>query len=189
MNWVSIGSGNGLSPALRQAITWTNADLLSIGPLGTTFSENWIEILTFSFKKMRLKLSSAKWRSFCPGVDELMWKYSLYRTGRVVLMRHWISHTYLQDYHTEYTHICNDDVIKWKHFPRYWPFVRGFHRSPVNFPHNGQWRGALTFSLICAWIDRWANNGDAGDLRRYRAHYDVIVMLPLTCKVIKFIQI
>ena len=39
------------------------------------------------------------------------------------------------------------DVIKWKHFPRHWPFVRGIHRSPVNSPHKGQWRGALMFSL------------------------------------------
>ena len=44
----------------------------------------------------------------------------------------------------------HDDVIKWKHFPRYWPFVRGIHRSPGNSPHKGQWRGALMFSLICA---------------------------------------
>ena len=46
----------------------------------------------------------------------------------------------------------HDDVIKWKHFPRNWPFVRGVHRSPVNSPHKGQWRGALMFSLICVWI-------------------------------------
>ena len=46
-------------------------------------------------------------------------------------------------------HNHHDDVIKWKHFPRYWPFVRGIHRSPVNSPHKGQWRGALMFSLIC----------------------------------------
>ena len=45
---------------------------------------------------------------------------------------------------------AHDDVIKWKHFPRYWPFVRGIHRSSVNSPHKGQWRGALMFSLICA---------------------------------------
>ena len=44
----------------------------------------------------------------------------------------------------------HDDVIKWKHFPRYWYFVRGNHRSPVNSPHKAQWRGALMFSLICA---------------------------------------
>ena len=70
----------------------------------------------------------------------------------------------------------HDDVIKWKHFPRYWPFVRGIHRSPVNSPHKGQWRGALMFTLICARINSWVNNCKAGDLRRNRAHYDVIVM-------------
>ena len=70
----------------------------------------------------------------------------------------------------------NDDVIKWKHFPRYWPFVRGIHRSPVNSPHKGQWREILMFSLICARINGWVINGEAGDLRRRRAHYDVIVM-------------
>ena len=70
----------------------------------------------------------------------------------------------------------HDDVIKWKHFPRYWPFVREIHRSPVNFPHKGQWRGALMFTLICARINSWVNNGEAGDLRRYPGHYDVIVM-------------
>ena len=48
--------------------------------------------------------------------------------------------------------------------------------SPVNFPHKGQWRGALMFSLICAWINAWVNNREAGDLRRYRAHCDVTVM-------------
>ena len=72
--------------------------------------------------------------------------------------------------------IIHDDVIKWKHFPRNWPFVRGIHRSPVNSPHKGQWRGALMFSLICIWINDWVNNREAGDLRRYRSQYDVIVM-------------
>ena len=75
--------------------------------------------------------------------------------------------------HTERPH---DDVIKRKHFPRYWPFVRGIHRSPVNSPHKGQWRGALMFSLICACINGWASNREVGDLRRHRAHYDVTVM-------------
>ena len=58
----------------------------------------------------------------------------------------------------------------------YWPFVRGIHRSLVNSPHKGQWRGAFMFSLICASINGWVNNGEAGDLRRHRAHYDGIVM-------------
>ena len=73
--------------------------------------------------------------------------------------------------------LTHDDVIKWRHFPCYWPFVWGIHRSPVNSPHKDQWRGALMFSLICVWINGWVNNREAGDLRRHRAHYDVIVML------------
>ena len=48
--------------------------------------------------------------------------------------------------------------------------------SPVKSPHKGQWRGALMFSLICARINGWVDNGDAGDFRRYLAHYDVTVM-------------
>ena len=71
----------------------------------------------------------------------------------------------------------HDDVIKWKHFPRYWTFVRGIHRSPVNSSHKGQWREALIFTLICVWINGCVNNREAGDLRRYCAHYGVTVML------------
>ena len=84
----------------------------------------------------------------------------------------------------------HDDVIKWKHFPRYWPFVRGIHRSPVNSPHKGQWRGALMFTLICPRINGWVNNCKAGDLRRNCAHYDVTVMnrfpKPRLSKIIAF---
>ena len=71
---------------------------------------------------------------------------------------------------------CNekmhDDVIKWKHFRRYWPF----HRSPAYSPHKGHWRGALVFSLTCTWTKVWTNNRDAGDLRCHRSHYGVTVM-------------
>ena len=70
----------------------------------------------------------------------------------------------------------HDDVIKWKYFPRRWPFVREIPRSPVNSSHQGQWRGALVFSVIRAWINGWVNNREAGDLRRHRAHYGVTVM-------------
>ena len=74
----------------------------------------------------------------------------------------------------------------WRHqmetFPRYWPFVRGIHRSPVNSPHKGQWRGALMISLIS--IKVWVNSREAGDLRRYRAHYDVTVM----CAILRLLQ-
>ena len=63
-NLTIIGSDNGLSPGRRQAITWTNVGILLIRPLGTNFSEILIGIQTFSFKKMHLKMSSAKWRPF-----------------------------------------------------------------------------------------------------------------------------
>ena len=78
------------------------------------------------------------------------------------------------EYH--WTLINHDDVIKWKYFPRYWSYVRGIHLAPVVPPHKGQWRGALMFSLICAWTNSWANNQNAGDLRHHCTHYDITVM-------------
>ena len=67
-----IGSDNGLSPGRRQAIIWTNAGILLIGPLGTNFNEILIGIQTFSFKKMHLNVSSAKWRPCCLGLNVLI---------------------------------------------------------------------------------------------------------------------
>ena len=66
---ISIGSDNGLSPVRRQAIIWTNAGILLIWPLGTIFSEILIEIHIFSFKKMGMKILSARWRPFCLGLN------------------------------------------------------------------------------------------------------------------------
>ena len=66
-----ISSDNGLSPGRRQAIIWTNAGILLIGPLGTNFSEILIAIHTFLFKKLYLKMSSGKWRPFCLGLSVL----------------------------------------------------------------------------------------------------------------------
>ena len=73
----NIGSDNGLSPGRRQAIIWTNAGILLIGPLGTNFSEIAIKIHIFLFKKMYLKMSSGEWRPFCLGLNVLtlsLWK-------------------------------------------------------------------------------------------------------------------
>ena len=73
-----IGSDNGLSPGRRQAIIWTNAGILLIRPLGTNFSEILGEIHSFSFPEMHLKISSAKWRLFGLGLNELTpWSYQL----------------------------------------------------------------------------------------------------------------
>ena len=71
-NLTITGPDNGLSPGRRQAIIWTNAGILLTGPLGTNFNEILIGIQTFSFKKMHLKVSSAKWRPFCLGLNLLI---------------------------------------------------------------------------------------------------------------------
>ena len=62
------------------------------------------------------------------------------------------------------------------HLLRYWPFVRVIHRSPLDSPQKGHWRGAFMISVICAWTNGWANIWEAGDLRCHGAHYDVTVM-------------
>ena len=101
------------------------------------------------------------------------WKVA---SHKVVPIKNW------NDEHAqiESTGTHDADKTSWRHqiqtFQRYWPFVRGIHRWPVNSLHKGQWREALVFDLICAWINGWVNNREAGDLRRHRAHYDVIVM-------------
>ena len=82
-----IGSDNGLSPSRRQAIIWTNVRILLIRPLGANFSEILIEIYTFSFKKMHLKMSSAKRRPFCLGLNLLT--YAVFASFRTVLGPTW----------------------------------------------------------------------------------------------------
>ena len=136
--------------------------LLSIGPEQTNFSEILTQIQNFSSTKIHLKISSANWLPSCSGGDELRQQRSPLESAQI--------NGIVEE---KYFH---EDVIKWKHFPRYHSFVRGIHRSPENSPHKGQWRGALMFSLICAWINCRVNSREAGDLRRHRAHYGVIVM-------------
>ena len=78
---IIIGSDNGLSPDRGQAIIWTNAELLSIGPLPTYFSENLIKMQQFSLKKMHVKMLSAKWRLSCLGLNVLVRKLFSNRTS------------------------------------------------------------------------------------------------------------
>ena len=89
-NLTIIGSDNGLSPWRRQAIIWTIAGILLIGPLWTNFSEILIGIQTFSFKKMHLKMSSAKWRPFCIGLNVFRheWVITSHRKWRIWLFIH-----------------------------------------------------------------------------------------------------
>ena len=73
-----IGSDNGSAPGRRQAIIWTNAGILLNGPMGTNFSENLIEIYTFSFRKKQLKISFGKWQPFILGLNVLTTKKSFW---------------------------------------------------------------------------------------------------------------
>ena len=94
-----------------------------------------------------------KWFYYITGWFEHKWARCKYQgQGQVITVHH-------------------DDVIKWKHFPRNWPFVRGIHRSPVNSPHKGQCRGALMFFFYPRLNKRLSKQS-----RRYRAHSDVILM-------------
>ena len=82
--------------------------------------------------------------------------------------------------------LVHDGVMTWwrrqmETFSALLAICAGNSPVPVNSPHKGQWRGALMFSLICVWINGWINNHEVGDLRRYRVHYDVIVMLFAFC--------
>ena len=79
-----ICSDNGLSPSRRQAIIWTNAGLLLIWIVGTNFSEILIEIHAFSFKKMYVKMSSAKWRPFCLGLNVLTIFHIIQQTKNLI---------------------------------------------------------------------------------------------------------
>ena len=97
-NLTTIGSGNGLSPDWHQAIMWANAGILLIGPLRTNFSEFITGILTFSLKKVRLKVSSAKWRPCCLGLNVLSilinhtfyLKQILRRSHKITLLALWV---------------------------------------------------------------------------------------------------
>ena len=87
----------------------------------------------------------------------------------------------LQNTCTRWWYLCGLNCTWWRHqmetFSALLALCAGNSPVPVNSPHKGQWRGALMFSLICPRINDWINNREAGDLRRYRGHYDVIVMI------------
>ena len=94
--WTIIGSDNGLSPGRRQAIIWTNAGILLIWPLETNFSEILIRIQTFSFKKIYLKMSSAKCRPFCLGLNVLNKQRVLMHRHQGWNVRHGLCHIYMR---------------------------------------------------------------------------------------------
>ena len=125
------------------------------------------------------------WRTIQGEFKSMLWiKNQRKKSERFAKWEHHYRYRELGELRTHYdwdyySRVVSDhgEVFKWKHFPRYWSSVRGIRRSPVNSPHKGQWCGALMFSLICAWINGWVNNQDAGDLKRHPVHCDVIVII------------
>ena len=94
-------------------------------------------------------------------------------TSRQTYLRHPVGMAHLK-WHSDVWRPC------WRHqmetFSGLLAICAGNSTVPVNSPRKGPWRGALTFSFVSAWINGWVNNGEAGDLRSKRAHYDIIVM-------------
>ena len=88
-NLTIIGPDIGLSPGRRQAIIWTNAWILLIGPWGTNISEILICIQTFSFKEMHLKMASAKWRPFCLGLNVITPLHKRWSYYHSLGLSHW----------------------------------------------------------------------------------------------------
>ena len=121
-----IGSDNGLSPGRRQAIILTNARILLIGPLGRNFSEISIKILTFSFTKMHLKVSSGKQRPSCLGLNVL----------NSVLLLPWY-----------------DYVVTLKYVLRYWPLVRECSGFPAQRASSNAEFGVLLSSWTSFWTN------------------------------------
>ena len=134
---------------MDQSTDWTSCDELceaSSTNTNLTNTMTWISFDSHDFVQMWLPIHVV--RPVGIRVNQIPWTTRERQTGM----------------ETGIQRICrHDDAIGWKYFPRYWPFLRGIHRSLVDSPHKG--------ITIC-----WANNRDAGDLRRHHAHYDVTVI-------------
>ena len=135
----------------------------------------WWSAASLHYIKNHTFFSCSQWHDF--GVCRV---YLMKYQGFLHNIRHWkyarISCAFLW----LYWHFIDSSCAWWRHemetFSALLAICAGNSPVPVNFPHNGQWRGALMFSLIYAWINDWVNNREAGDLRRQHGHYDVIVM-------------
>ena len=131
------------------------------------------------FIKYRINIIAVH-RIFAPGKGDYC-SSSYFAPGEGGCMADYIA-TYSSSHAFLYAFLKQVMKMSWNGnlFPRYWTFVRGIHRAPVNSPHKGLCREALMSSLICVWINGWVNSREAGDLRRHRAHYDVTVMMSMT---------
>ena len=138
-----FGSDKGLSPGRSQAIVWTNAGILLIGPLETNVSENFIAIYTFSFKTMQLKMSSAKWGPFCPGLNA--WNVD------EVLLRRWQKRwfTSVQPHESAFATVQNilNSSTPGQHDRRFADDI--FRWIFINEKFDFHWNSSLTITQHC----------------------------------------
>ena len=106
----------------------------------------------------------------CPQLSAVIIRYLWYPWSHTKMIKTYQSHIIVR---------CLPSFSWWRHqmetFSALLALCAG-NLLPVNSPHKGHWRGALMIHLISVWINSWRHTREAGDLRRYRAHYDVIVM-------------
>ena len=159
-------------------LTWgpSGADRTQVGPMlasrtllfGITWGENWriyVENRQVSVLTLNSQYSSGLGTIVISEIFTRMVPQMQFQTAQNSVLS--LLENHIEVISSSWIPKDHDDVIKWQHFPRYWPFVRGIYRSPVNFPHKGQWRGALMglfFFFICPRINGWVNNREAGDL-------------------------
>ena len=140
-----IGSDNGLSPGRRQAVIWTNAGILLIGPYGRNLSEILIEIHTFSFKKMHLKMSSGKRRPFCFGLNALSKCPQMNVTG----LHWWLTH-WGRDKMDAFSQTTFWNVFSWM---KMFEFGLKFHWKLIS-------KGPINNILALVQIMAWRRSGD-----------------------------
>ena len=174
MNLVSIGSDNGLSPIRHQAIIWTNAGIFLIEPLGTKFSEIPIEIHTFSFNKMHLKMPSAKMAAIlsrgrwvntaddlAPCCTQEIGTFPIYVKEEISPPSQ--CGTCLIHSTGNFNNLSGPGrghqrshylFMTWTYFPHYWPFVLGNHWLPVDSQHKGPVMEIWCFVCGCFFFDK-----------------------------------
>ena len=203
-----IGSDNGLSPCWCQTVIWKSAEIVLISPSGTNFCEMLIAIHTFSFKTKKMLFAKWQpfCRSLNVLIEIYMKPYLCYvnisfwivtilllpeTVGVLAVIASWIMcqltwsalYCYRQNELMTglwgYRLSSHDDVIKWKNFPHYWPFCMGNSLVTSEFPAQRPVTQSFDVFFICAWMNSWVNNREAGDLRCHHAHYDITVMIVL----------
>ena len=154
-------SDNGLAPGQRQAIIWSNAEILLTEPLGTNFSEILIEIYTFSFKKVHLKWSSVKWRHFVSASMVKNGTCRLTAIAEAIILVPWYHYSdaimgMMASQITSLTIVyltVHSGTDQRKHqSSASLAFVWEIHRWPVNFPHK--WpvtRKMFPFDDVIMW--------------------------------------